>query len=150
MIFWANPGLGNNRNGHGTNVSIVLADLQAHRKSFTAVGYQYYQICGLGSNDPGGSHCLINSSASGPAHLAPIGAPADLASQLRHALGASVELWPLVSYGNPGNASVLNQLLLNKSLSESFAEQLIEEAHRTKITGISASASVSGCLTMCF
>lgn len=104
------------------------------RMGFTALAYQYFAICGEGSNDPGGSNDCDAADASGPPKLRkghPPQVAADIGAQLTAGLGTGVrgtplELWPVISYGNPGNASVLNALLSSPAAIDQFIADAIE------------------------
>eukprot|EP01052_Picozoa_sp_SAG31_P012777 SAG31_NODE_755_length_12319_cov_6.335542_4_plen_1108_part_00 len=108
-------------------ITSMIAVLKQHRTAFTSLSYQYFAICGEGSNDPGGSKDCSKTDAVGERpHLArghPTQTPANLGARLTASLGSwpgklapgeaapKLELWPTISYGNPGNASVLNRLV---------------------------------------
>ena len=131
MIWVANP---NNE----TRLGEMIQDLKAHRAGFTGLAYQYFGICGHGSNDAGGSKDCTPEDARGMPHLAqahPTGVPRDIGARLRKELGPDLELWPVVSYGNPGNASVLNALLTNETVTEQFIADAIKVAHEQNLTG---------------
>ena len=49
--------------------------------------------------------------------------------------GSALELWPTISYGNPGNASVLNRLLNDDDAAAKFIADAIAIAHKQKLTG---------------
>lgn len=110
---------------------------------FTALAYQYFAICGQGSNEPGGSNDCSPADAVGPPKLRPghpTGVAPDLGAQLTAGLGAGVrgsplELWPVISYGNAGNATVLNNLLESESAADQFIADAVEIAHKQKLTG---------------
>lgn len=116
----------------------LIADLTPHQASFTAVSYQYFGVCGAGSNDPtGGSMDCSLADAVGTPHLAhahPPGVAVDLPWQLRRAFPGK-ELWPMISYGNPGNASVLNLLVDNLTATDAFIEDAVRAAHAQNATG---------------
>lgn len=131
MIWVANP-------LNQTKLDAMIANLKAHRKSFTGIAYQFFAVCGEGSDDEGGSKDCLKGDAEGEPHLAPghpVQVPSDLGAQLKKALGPDVELWPTISYGNPGNASVLNRLLTNTTNTAKFAEAAIRTAHEQGLTG---------------
>lgn len=140
MIWVANP-------FNQTKLDAMIANLKVHRKSFTGIAYQFFAVCGDGSNDAGGSKDCSNADAVGEPHLAPghpVGPPADLGAQLKNALGADVELWPVISYGNPGNASVLNRLMTSKANAAKFAEDAIKIAHAQGLTGYNIDLEADG------
>ena len=117
--------------------------LQPHRMVFTGLAYQYFAICGAGSNDPGGSNDCKPADATGAPHLAlghPTQTPPNIGTQLTAGLGAGfqdspLELWPTISYGNPGNATVLNSLIDDHAAIEQFIADAITIAHQQKLTG---------------
>ena len=141
-----------------TRIDAMIADMRAHRESISAIAYQYWAICGEGSNDEGGSKDCSPEDAKGGVHLAPghpTGVPSDLHSQLISGLGNSssgaiVELWPTISYGNPGNASVLNRLLANRTLTARFAADAIKFAHAQSLSGYNIDIEVWLCSLYCF
>ena len=140
MIWVANP-------LNQTKIDAMVDDLNAHRKSFTGIAYQYFAICGQGSNDPGGSKDCPPDEATGAPHLSqghPVGVPSDMHAQLKSKLGANVELWPTISYGNPGNADVLNRMLSNETLMKRFAADAIAIAHAQQLTGFNFDLETSG------
>ena len=131
MIWVANP-------LKQTTLDAMIADLKSHRSSFTGIAYQYFAICGQGSNDDGGSKDCPASDAKGEPHLSqghPVGVPLDLHAQLKKKLDVDVELWPTISYGNPGNANVLNRLLANETLQKKFAADAVVVAKAQNLTG---------------
>lgn len=140
MIWVANP-------FNQTKLDAMIANLKVHRKSFTGIAYQFFAVCGAGSDDVGGSNDCSKEDATGEPHLAPghpIHVPADLGQQLKKALGPSVELWPVISYGNPGNASVLDRMLTNPTLAAKFAEDAIKIGHAQGLTGYNIDFEASG------
>ena len=101
MAWMAGPG------PRGTSFDEAVADLRRHRGGFTAISFMFHGICGAGSDDAGGSMDCAKQDAAGAPHLArahpPTVAPA-LPAQLARAFPGK-ELWPMIAYGNPGNAS---------------------------------------------
>jgi hypothetical protein len=77
-----------------------------------------------------------------PPHLEqahPFGVPHDFGAQLKDALGADVELWPVVNFGNgyPGDGGLSIQQMVNNTASrEAFIHDLIAGAHRLNATGV--------------
>jgi hypothetical protein len=117
-----------------------------HRVAFTGLAYQYFAICGEGSDDPGGSNDCTAAEAVGAPHLSrghPIPVARDLGAQLAAAM-PGVELWPVISYGNPGNASVLNRLLLSRAAKKQFIADAIQIGHRQNLTGFNFDLETSG------
>jgi spore germination protein YaaH len=49
--------------------------------------------------------------------------------------GTPLELWPVISYGNPGNATVLNNLMESDTATEQFITDAIAIAHKQNLTG---------------
>eukprot|EP00746_Dinoflagellata_sp_MGD_P024078 gnl/MRDRNA2_/MRDRNA2_156477_c0_seq1.p1 gnl/MRDRNA2_/MRDRNA2_156477_c0~~gnl/MRDRNA2_/MRDRNA2_156477_c0_seq1.p1 ORF type:complete len:311 (-),score=57.71 gnl/MRDRNA2_/MRDRNA2_156477_c0_seq1:59-991(-) len=146
MVWMANPFEQPDHKPPITFDSLV-ADLQAHPKGFNAIAYQYFAICGAGSNDKGGSNDCSATDATGVPHLAqghPTQVAEDFGSQLRKRFGSEVELWPVISYGNPGNASVLNALLDNPSVSAKFISDAIKIAHAQNLSGFNFDIETSG------
>lgn len=140
MIWVANP---NNQ----TKLDAMIADLKVHRNAITGIAYQFFAICGEGSDDEGGCKDCMAADATGEPHLAPghpINVPADLGSQLKSALGDDIELWPVISYGNPGNASVLNRLLTSPGNIAKFAADAVEIAHAQGLTGYNLDLETAG------
>ena len=59
--------------------------LRPHRMAFTGLAYQYFAICGAGSNDPGGGNDCRPADAKGVPTLSPghpYQTPPDLGAQL--------------------------------------------------------------------
>ena len=140
MVWWANP-------NNATTINATLANLHRLRKSFTGIAYQAYAICGEGSNAPNGSMDCSPDDASGVPHFAhghPVGVPSDLGARIRAAAGESVELWPVISYGNPGEADVLNRLIADPDALDKFADAAIKEAHAKGLTGYNLDLETSG------
>ena len=121
LLWMANPYAEPTHKPDPITVASMIAHLKPYRDGFTGLAYQYFAICGEGSNDVGGSNDCTPAEAVGMPHLAkghPTPVAADLGAQLTAGLGTGLggsplELWPTISYGNPGNASVLNRLLDN-------------------------------------
>ena len=145
LIWWANP-------NNPATLSATLSDMRAHHAAFTGIAYQGYAVCGAGSDDVGGSNDCAKLDAVGTmphfAHGHPVGVPADLGAQLRGAVGADLELWPVISYGNPGNASVLNRLLADEAGTAAFAAAAIAEAHARRLTGYNLDLETAGVVGM--
>ena len=140
MLWWANP-------NNATRINATLKDLQQHHKSFTGFAYQAYAVCGAGSNFRNGSNDCSAADASGAPHFAPghpVGVPADLGARIRSTVGASMELWPVISYGNPGCADVLNALIADPAAVDRFADAAIKEAHAKRLTGYNLDLETSG------
>ena len=137
---------------HPTTVQSMIDGLKPHRMAFTGLAYQYFAICGEGSNDVGGSNDCHPKDATGTPHLAqghPILTPPDLGATLTAALGkgyqgSPLELWPTISYGNPGNASVLNKLLDNDTAVDRFVADAIAVAHRQSLAGFNFDLETQG------
>merc|ERR1719162_1908709 len=131
MIWVANP-------FNQTNLDAMIADLKVRRNAVTGIAYQFFAICGEGTDDEGGGKDCTIADAIGEPHLAPghpVGVPADLGSQLKRTLGDDIELWPVISYGNPGTASVLNRLLSSPENIAKFAADAVEIAHAHGLAG---------------
>ena len=140
LIWVANP-------NNVTRNNDMITDLKAHRRGFTAIAYQAFAVCGEGSDDVGGSNDCAKADATGAPHLAPghpTKVPADLGKQLRAALGDDLELWPVISYGNPGNASVLNKLLNDADVTSAFVKDAIATAHAQNLTGYNLDLETGG------
>ena len=58
--------------------------------------------------------------------------------------GSALELWPTISYGNPGNASVLNRLLNDDDAAAKFIADAIAIAHKQKLTGFNWDLEANG------
>ena len=87
MLWMANPYPQAAKN---ITVQTFIDGLKPHRNAFTGLAYQFFAICGEGSNDPGGSNDCRPEDATGAPHLAPghpILTPADLGAQLTAGLG---------------------------------------------------------------
>ena len=87
MLWMANPYPQAAKN---ITVQTFIDGLKPHRNAFTGLAYQYFAICGEGSNDPGGSNDCRPEDATGAPHLAPghpILTPPDLGAQLTAGLG---------------------------------------------------------------
>ena len=61
MVWMANPYPRGN-----ITVDTMISALAENRDSFTALGYQYFAICGEGSNQPGGSNDCEDSDGNLP------------------------------------------------------------------------------------
>lgn len=152
MIWMANPYPQPNHKPNPVTTKGMIAGLKPYRAAFTGLAYQYFAICGEGSNDVGGSNDCHSSDAIGAPHLAqghPILTPVDLGVQLTAGLGkgyqgSELELWPVISYGNPGNATVLNNLLANDSAIRQFITDAIAIAHKQQLTGFNFDIEVQG------
>lgn len=100
----------------------------------------------------GGCNDCHPADATGAPHLAqghPILTPKDLGAQLTAALGtgyqgSALELWPVISYGNPGNGSVIDKLLSNDTAISQFIADAISIAHKQNLTGFNFDIEVSG------
>jgi len=134
-------------------VASMIAHLKPNRDAFTGLAYQYFAICGTGSNDVGGSNDCSEEDAVGLLpHLAkghPTPVAADLGAQLSAGLGTGLngsplELWPVISYGNPGNASVLNRLLNSNAATQAFINDAVKTAHAQKLTGFNFDLETAG------
>jgi hypothetical protein len=102
LIWMANPYLQPDHKPDPITFDTLIKNMQAHRSGFTGIAYQYFAICGEGSDDEGGSKDCRPEDATGTPHLAkghPVPVPDDLGAQLRQKLGADLELWPVISYG---------------------------------------------------
>ena len=103
VVWMANPF------GNASTVASYVSGLEPHRNAFTGLAYQYFAVCGAGSNDPDGSQDCAPADATGMPHLAkghPAKGLADLGARLKEGLGtghngSALELWPVISYGNP-------------------------------------------------
>jgi hypothetical protein len=139
-------------------VDSMIASLNPHRDSFTGLAFQFFAVCGEGSNDPGGdgtpsagAHCSA-ADATGVPHLVqghPTGVAPDLGARLTAGLGVGVdgrqlELWPVISYaggrctkrpGCVGNVTVLNKLLNSPENTKAFIADAVSTAHKNKLTG---------------
>jgi len=137
---------------HPTTVQSMIDGLKPHRMAFTGLAYQYFAICGEGSNDIGGSNDCHPKDATGAPHLAPghpILTPPDLGASLTAGLGkgfggSALELWPTISYGNPGNSSVLNKLYNNDTAVEQFVADAVAIAHKQSLTGFNLDLETQG------
>ena len=137
---------------HPTTVQSMIDGLKPHRMAFTGLAYQYFAICGEGSNDIGGSNDCHPKDATGAPHLAPghpILTPPDLGASLTAGLGkgfggSALELWPTISYGNPGNSSVLNKLYNNGTAVEQFIADAVAIAHKQSLTGFNLDLETQG------
>ena len=133
-------------------VQSMIDGLKPHRMAFTGLAYQYFAICGEGSNDIGGSNDCHPKDATGAPHLAqghPILTPPDLGATLTAGLGkgyqgSALELWPTISYGNPGNTSVLNKLYTNDTAVAQFVADAIAVAHKQSLTGFNLDIETQG------
>ena len=73
----------------------------------------------------------------------------DLGAQLTAGLGSglggsALELWPTISYGNPGNATVLNNLLHSPTASAQFIKDAVTIAHKQMLSGFNWDIETSG------
>lgn len=152
MVWMADPYPQPNHKPNPITIKSMIDGLKPHRMAFTGLAYQYFAICGEGSNDVGGSNDCHPADATGAPHLAqghPILTPKDLGAQLAAALGtgyqgSALELWPTISYGNPGNASVLMKLLTNDTAISQFIADAISIAHKQKLTGFNFDIETGG------
>jgi len=122
---------------HQPALDAVTAVLKANRASFTGIAYQYFGVCGEGSKD-----CAPQDSL-GPPHFAPghqglpaAASPIDLARTLRAALGADLQLFPMISFGDTTNTSLLNRLLASDELQEAFIADAVKYCLANNITGM--------------
>ncbi len=153
MLWMANPFPEPSKN---QTVQTFIDGLKPHRMAFTGLAYQYFAICGDGSNDPGGGNDCKPEDATGTPHLAPghpTQTPADLGAQLTAGLGrgyagSPLELWPTISYGNKGNATVLNALLNDDAAIDKFIADAIAIAHKQRLTGFNWDLEPTGTPTM--
>merc|ERR1711957_168921 len=67
-----------------------------------------------------------------------------MGAQLRQRLDTEVELWPVITWGNPGNASVLNKLLDDPAATAKFVADAIKIAHAQNLTGFNFDVEVQG------
>jgi hypothetical protein len=122
---------------NSTTVSeVLIPTLKKHRASFTGIIYQALAICGA---DGGKENGCSPADSVGPPHLArghPLGVVPELAATLRKELGEDLELFPIVSYGNPGNATLLDALLNSPAAVERFAKDAVAFLHKENLTGI--------------
>jgi len=150
MVWMANP---YPQPDHKPPITVAgfIAGLKPHRNAFTGLSYQYFAICGAGSNDVGGSNDCHPADAMGAPHLSqghPILTPKDLGAQLTAGLGlgyqnSTLELWPTISYGNPGNRSVLDKLMTNDTAIAQFIADAISIAHEQQLTGFNFDVETS-------
>lgn len=137
VVWMANPF------GNASTVASYVSGLEPHRNAFTGLAYQYFAVCGAGSNDPDGGQDCAPADATGMPHLAkghPAKGLADLGARLSEGLGtghngSALELWPVISYGNPGSARVLNNLTRDPDATKRFIADAIAIAHEQKLTG---------------
>lgn len=111
--------------------------MRQHRAAFTAISYQFYGICGAGSNAAGGSMDCTAADAVGVPHFArahPTTVDEHLPAQLRR-IFPEKELWPMIAYGNPGNSSVLNDLVDSPKATDVFIQDAIAAAHANNASG---------------
>ena len=121
MVWMANPYPEPNHKPNPITVQGMIDGLKPHRMAFTGLAYQYFAICGEGSNDVGGSNDCHPKDATGAPHLAqghPTLTPPDLGATLTAGLGkgyqgSPLELWPTISYGN--NLSTLCQCAMGNN-----------------------------------
>ena len=128
-----------------TGLDAVLAHLKAHRRSFTGIIYQYLAICG--DLDGHKYHYCADGDNVGPPHLGeghPSGAIPDLAAQFRAALGADLELFPIVSYGDTTDTTLLDALFTNETLAAKFAEDALAYVERHNLTGLNWDVEPTG------
>ena len=123
-------------------------------KGFTSVAFQYFSVCGKYSGFARHPADWIQCNASqmyDPPHLEqahPFGVPHDFGAQLKRALGADVELWPVVNFGNgyhgDGGRSI-QQMVNNTASRQAFIRDLIAGAHSLQATGVSGPLAARTC-----
>eukprot|EP00941_MAST-03F_sp_MAST-3F-sp1_P002249 g2249.t1 len=130
----------------------LIPQLRQHRDSFTGIIAQGLAICGSyqGNRDgycgePNGN---ISLSDVGPPHFAlnhPIASVTKtLPNLLRAELGEDLEVFQIISYGNPGQPDLLNKLTDSKALTDQFIQDAIEYAHEVGLTGINFDIEING------
>ena len=96
--------------------------LEAHRASFTGIIYQGLAVCGNVSGHT--YHYCAAADNVGAPHLGmghPTGVPADLPELFRDRLGDDLELYPILSYGDTTDVTLLDALFASEPLAEAFA-----------------------------
>jgi len=116
----------------------LMPILVERRKSYTGIIYQWLTLCYEGA-DP--SSC-DEADRVGPPHLAVVrGADLDVAALLEP---LDVRLFPILSLGNPGNASKFVELARNPELVHRFVRDAVGVLKAHNLTGLNFDMEISG------
>ena len=111
--------------------------LEAHRASFTGIIYQGLAVCGNVSGHT--YHYCAAADNVGAPHLGmghPTGVPADLPELFRDRLGDDLELYPILSYGDTTDVTLLDALFASEPLAEAFAADALAYAAAHGLQGL--------------